>query len=315
MKRPLISVPTEKLESTSLTDMSFMKHNRPDSSRRDRRREPLSPQVRAEALEILRSKKGTRRFKQVEKLLGWDSSVCMPFTEMAKALGLTSGEFRYLIERDYLLSQQKRRRAATKEASKFPLVLQRCRELRFSIELPRAWRTDYIPAPYPPEKQFIFAEHFLARQFMEGMRERWENEDPLFEPLIAERRTRLLNMRVGIFRAWPKNRKDHAALTVTRLHLTEPLSALEIYQCDKPYWRGVAWANRAPRGIEIDGVQAICYQYGSGATAGLGIYFAQGTDAWIFSCLCNEGVARETFIQYRPLFQRIACSLRRIRVV
>lgn len=299
-----------------------MNNDKPISSRRRQIGGALSPQDRATALELLRNKKGPRRFKQVEKLLGWNESHCMPFTKMARALGLTLGQFRWLIDRDSISAQQERRRAVSKDADKVPLTLRSSQELRFSIMLPRAWRTDYVLAPYAPENQFLYWEQFLMWQAMEEAREQWGADDPLSDPITTERRRQLMTMRVGMFRAWPKNRKDAAALTVTRLQLTEPLTALEIYRADKPHWRAVGWAYRAPKTIDIDGAQAICYQYEPLGAAGIAqlpifmnIYLAEGTEGWIFACSCREGGRRSTFEKYRPLFQRIARSFRRIHAV
>ena len=126
----------------------------------------------------------------------------------------------------------------------------------------------------------------------------------------------LAQMEVGYFEASPHDDEDYPCAEVTKLELTSPMSALNLYGLDKPNPEAVPQANRPAKGMEVDGLTAVKYFFifDTGETSKMwempkffNVYLAKNDEGWIISCSCKE----EAFNNYKPVFEHIIRSFRR----
>lgn len=132
-----------------------------------------------------------------------------------------------------------------------------------------------------------------------------------------ERRARLEQMEEGFFNASYPNNENYLCADVTKLKLTEAINALELYKLDKPLPEDVPSGSRPSRGIIVDGLHGVKYFFifdtgetniQSDMTKFLNIYLAENDEGWIISCSCKA----EVFNKYKPVFERIIGSFRRM---
>lgn len=133
----------------------------------------------------------------------------------------------------------------------------------------------------------------------------------------AERkREELAEMEEGFFEASPSTSEDDLSVEVTRLKLTRPMTALELYKMDKPPSEEVPRGSRPSKCIDVDGLHGVKYYYvfDTGETRKISempkffnVYLAQNDEGWIISCSCKEAVFRK----YKAIFDRIITSFRR----
>lgn len=124
----------------------------------------ITPETRAKALEMLRSRQ-CDALREVEKLLGWESSIAMGDSLMAKKLGITKWQLRYMIFRDKFQKEAKKRLIVEKEARNIKYVTYASSKLKFSISFPSGWRvnTDRLetePGPNWEEAYETFRQTF-----------------------------------------------------------------------------------------------------------------------------------------------------------
>ena len=131
-----------------------------------------------------------------------------------------------------------------------------------------------------------------------------------------ERRAKLEQMEEGYFEVSHPNDDNYLSAEVTKLKLTEPLNALELYKLDKPLSECVPSGSRPSRGITVDGLHGVKYFFlfdtgetniQSDMTKFLNVYLAENDEGWIISCSCKA----EVFNKYKPVFERIIGSFRR----
>lgn len=132
-----------------------------------------------------------------------------------------------------------------------------------------------------------------------------------------EKRAKLSQMEQGLFEASHPNSEDAPSVEVTKLKLTKPMTALELYQLDKPPPEHVPTGSRPSKGIDVDGLHGVKYYYvfDTGDTRKIwempkffNIYLVDNDTGWIISCSCKD----EAFKNYKPVFERIIGSFRRI---
>jgi hypothetical protein len=131
-----------------------------------------------------------------------------------------------------------------------------------------------------------------------------------------ERRARLEQMEEGYFEASHPNDDNYPSAEVTKLNLSEPLNALELYKLDKPLSESVPSGSRPSRGMTVDGLHGVKYFFifNTGETnierdmtQFLNVYLVENDEGWIISCSCKAGA----FNKYKPVFERIIGSFRR----
>src|SRR6266496_1384771 len=75
----------------------------------------LSPEIRRQALEILRSQ-GRRGLNDVEKILGWEGQTGITVIRIAQQLGITKGQLRYMLFRNERQTEAKEHLTVATEA-------------------------------------------------------------------------------------------------------------------------------------------------------------------------------------------------------
>ena len=132
-----------------------------------------------------------------------------------------------------------------------------------------------------------------------------------------ERKAELAQMELGLFQASPPNSEDDLSVEVTKLRLSEPMNALELYELDKSPPEYVPVGNRPSKGIDVNGLHGVKYYYvfNTGETTRsqewpkfFNVYLAENDEGWIISCSCKAGA----FNHYKPVLERIIGSFRRI---
>jgi len=101
--------------------------------------QPITPETRDKALEMLRSRQ-CNALREVEKLLGWESSMAMGDSLMAQKLGITKWQLSYMIFRDKFQKEAKERLIAEKEARNIKYTTYTSSKLKFSISFPSDWK-------------------------------------------------------------------------------------------------------------------------------------------------------------------------------
>lgn len=301
------------------------------------------PEVRAEALKLLRSKCRVA-FHEVERLLGWNSQFGMPQRQMAQKLGITERQLKYLLHRDYLRKKAKEQRTAGNDAKKIAFVIHTSHKLRFSISLPEDWcvTTDthewsrlaqeyleYFLRSKPGKKPTRFLVYARVSDddrirpltdFEERLVAKEEYEE---RKANAEQHARLEQMATGLFQAELPDHKDEAFVEVTRLQLDGPLTALDLYKLDKYLPEEVPWGSRPKKGMIVDGLSGVVYYHmmryddsPQDEPVFFNVYLADGLEGWILSCQCRYGdFYFKTFTKYKPIFRRIINSFKRLRIV
>ena len=131
-----------------------------------------------------------------------------------------------------------------------------------------------------------------------------------------DKRAELAQMEMGFLEASLPNSEDDPSVDVTKLKLTKPMTALELYELDKPPSEQVPTGSRPSKGVDVDGLHGVKYYYvfDIGETRKISemhkffnVYLAQNDEGWIISCLCKEAVFRK----YKAIFDRIITSFRR----
>lgn len=302
-----------------------------------------SAEVRTEAINLLRSK-GAAALKKVQKLLGWKSSIGMGQREMSQKLGISIGQLRYLLKRDYLRKKEKDRRIAESYAEKIEFTTYTSHKHRFSISLPENWRVitdthewsklaqdylEYFIQSKPGKKPMRFLGY--SRISVDGrIRELTDFEERLvakeeFEErrANAEQHVRIDKMATGLFQAELPDHKDEAFIEVIKLQMDGPLTALDLYELDKYLPEEIAWGNRPKNGIVVDGLSGVVYYHmmrydysPQDEIVFFNVYLADGLEGWILSCQCLCGdFYFKTFERYKPIFRRIISSFKRLRIV
>ena len=273
------------------------------------------PEIRHKSLEMLRSR-GHRVLREVEKLLGWEISIGMFDGLMAKKLGITIWQLRYMLFRDKIKKDAKERRIAEKKARNIDYKIYTSSKLKFSIAFPSDWRvtTDMLWA----ESDGITLEQAYAafsKMFPDSVKSMEDYKRERDE--LEAQRSKSAQMELGLFQAFLHNSKDNLSVEVAKLELNKPMTALELYELDKPPEEQVPIGNRPSKGINLDGLQGVKYYYvfNTGETNKIwempkffNVYLAENKAGWIISCSCREGA----FKNYKPVFERIIRSLQRI---
>lgn len=304
---------------------------------------PPATEARTEALKLLRSK-GAVALNKVQKLLGWEGSIGMGQREMAQRLGITVGQLRYLLNRDYLRKKDKERRIAECDAEKIAFVTYTSHKHRFSISLPENWRVitdtyewsrlaqeylEHVSQSKPGKKPGRFlgysriSEAGLIGKLTDFVERLVAKEEYERRKANAEQHARLEQMATGLFQAERPDHKDEAFVEVTKLQLDGPLTALNLYELDKCLPEEVAWGNRPKNGIVVDGLTGIVYYHmlhydysPQDEPVFFNVYLADGLEGWILSCQCRYGEPYfKTFKRYKPMFKRIISSFKRLRIV
>src|SRR6266496_127348 len=99
----------------------------------------LSPEIRRQALEILRSQ-GRRGLNDVEKILGWEGQTGITVIRIAQQLGITKGQLRYMLFRNERQTEAKEKRIVEKEARNVEFATYTSSKLKFAISFPADWR-------------------------------------------------------------------------------------------------------------------------------------------------------------------------------
>lgn len=138
----------------------------------------------------------------------------------------------------------------------------------------------------------------------------------------AENNIRLQRMMIGLLQVAPSDNEneDEINIDVTKLRLTSPLTAFDLYELDKQPSEAVPWGNRPSKGIVVDGLQGVLYYYlfdtgdpSSEFPVFLNVYLTEKNEGWIISCSCKYGDSYfKTFKKNKPIFKRIVNSFRRI---
>jgi len=133
----------------------------------------------------------------------------------------------------------------------------------------------------------------------------------------ARKRDELEQMMTGVFEATPVDSDDEElGVLVTKLKLSKSMTALELYNLDKPLPEDVPWGNRPSKGINVDGLHGVKYYYvlDTGETTNgqelpkyFNVYLAESGEGWIISCTCKV----RSYDNYKPFFDRIIGSFRR----
>ena len=127
----------------------------------------------------------------------------------------------------------------------------------------------------------------------------------------------LSQMKEGYFEASPPDDKDSPFVEVTKLKLTRPMTPLELYQLVEPYPDAESWGNRFPKGITVDGLQGIKYNYKfnigkllymAELPQSFIVYLTDKQVGWIISCSCLV----KAFPKYKGIFTKIISSFHRI---
>lgn len=306
----------------------------------------ISPERRALALKLLHEK-GHLALQEVERLLGWERPIGMPQRVMAAHLGISEGQLKRLIKRQYLQSKERQQRGAEGAAKAIALVPQISQKLGFSISLPTGWRviTDsetFVPLAEEysrmmqhsqpgkvPKRRMVFPRRADLRDvknvvdLTDRLQAQREHEERVDE---AERHARLERMSVGLFQAAPAAHNDEPFVEITKLRLDDPLTALDLYNLDKHLPEAVPWGNRPSKGMTVDGLQGVVYYFAMNTgearatyeayikqPAFFNVYLAEDLEGWLISCQCRCGEAyMKTFQQYKPTFRRIIGSFRRL---
>jgi hypothetical protein len=245
-----------------------------------------SLEVRRKALEMLRSR-GRRALNDVEKMLGWERSIGMPINQLAEQLGITRDQLRYILFRNERQKEAKERRVVEKETRNVEFTAYTSSKLKFTISFPADWK--------------VAADTLRAE---EGN-------------ISLEQKAKLAQMELGLFQASPSNNENELWIEVIKLKLAKPITALELYELDKSPPEQVPTGSRPSSGVDVDGLHGVKYYYvfNTGETTNMrempkffNAYFAENDQGWIISCSCKAG----TFNNYKPVFERIIGSFRRI---
>ncbi len=245
------------------------------------------PEIRHKALEMLRSR-GHGALREVEELLGWESSIGMFQSLMAKKLGITIWQLSYMLSRDKLQKDAKERRIAEKKARNIDYKIYTSSKLKFSITFPVDWRvtTDML----------------------------WTESDG---STLEAQRSKPTQMELGLFQAILYKSEDNLSVEVAKFELTKPMTAIELYELDKPPNEQVPIGNRPSKGIDLDGLHGVKYYYvfNTGEKNKMwempkffNVYLTENKVGWIISCSCKEGA----FKNYKPVFESIISSFQRI---
>jgi len=152
-------------------------------------------------------------------------------------------------------------------------------------------------------------------EFEERLRAKEEHEELVAD---AERHARLERMETGLFQAKALADKDHVFLEVTKLQLDGPLTALDLYKLDKYPAEMVPSGSRPKNGMIVDGLHGVVYYFVMNVfnekaevwPRFFNVYLSERNEGWKLSCNCPFN----TFEKYRPLFRRIICGFRRLRM-
>jgi hypothetical protein len=307
----------------------------------------VTPEARELALKLLQQK-GHFALDEVERLLGWDRPVGMLNAVMARHLGVTEGQLKYLIHGKYLREKERAERQAAREAKALTLVPHMSETLGFSISLPPGWAvttdTTEIATAAAEYSELIQRSQpdkvprsrvFLSRRanirgaqnvvdLADRLQAKREHEERKAE---AERHARLERMTIGLFQAAPPNDEDEALVEITRLRLDSRLTAKGLYSLDKHLPEAVPWGNRPSKGMLVDGLQGVIYYFVmhtgmpgplsetyTKEPAFFNVYLSEDLEGWLISCQCRCGEAyMKTFHRYKPIYRRVIGTFRRAR--
>jgi len=259
----------------------------------------ITPETRAKAIKMLRSRQ-CDALREVEKLLGWESSIAMGDNLMAQMLGITKWQLLYMIFHDKSQKKTNERLIAEKEARNIKYTNYTSSKLRFSISYPTDWKVNTDRLETEPglnwEGVYEAFRHTVpdSATNLEYFKHQAENPsgqigaEEAYEKLLeglkgsamdfekfkdnylkdqekqreAERRREELNhMQMGYFEVSPHDDADYPSIEVTKLKLIRSTTPLELYQLDKPNPEEVPWGNRPSTGITVDGLHGIKYYY------------------------------------------------------
>ncbi len=125
------------MRSPRVTRIGGLRLRNTMTTKNSEERGALSPEIRRQALEILRSQ-GRRGLNDVEKILGWDGH--MRVIQMAQQLGITKDQLRYMLFRNERQTEAKEKRIAEKEARNVEFATYTSSKLKFAISFPADWR-------------------------------------------------------------------------------------------------------------------------------------------------------------------------------
>ena len=282
--------------------------------------EQAPSEVRESALEMLRSH-GCRVLSDIERMLGWERSIGMPDSQMAKKLGISTNQLRYLLFRKENQKKAKDQRIAKKGAKSIKFTTYVSNELKFKISFPVDWsicdagidteidesRLENIFTSFQktfPDSEMTFYDFKRGIEENEKKISQYQNNE------ISE---------VGLvtFATTLSNSAHDPTVDVVKLKLARPMTAIELYEMDKPPWEHVPMGSRPNTAIDVDGLNGIKYYFvfNTGETSNItempkffNVYFTERCEGWIISCSCVE----ESFINYKPIFERIIRSFERI---
>ena len=307
----------------------------------------ISQERRELALKLLREK-GHIALREAESLLGWERPVSMAQRVMAAHLGISEGQLKRLIKRQYLQGKKKEQRGAKGDAKAIALVPRSSKKLAFGISLPAGWQVIidteefvHLAEEYremmkrsQPDKVPTRRVAFPRRTKLSGIRNvavltdrlqaKREHEERKDE---AERHARLERMAVGLFQAAPPHNDDELFVEISKLRLESPLTALDLYTLDKHLAGAAPWGSRPSKGLTVDGMQGVLYYFVMGSdearrtseaytkqAAFFNVYLTDGLEGWLISCQCRSGEAyMKTFQRYKAIFRRIIESFRRLQ--
>ena len=164
-----------------------------------------SEDTRARALKALRSK-GYRALSEVERMLGWDKVYGITNYILAKKLGVTENQIKYMLFAKEYREEAKSRRVANNYSKVIEFANYHSTEQDFSISYPKEW---VVTADEQYQEEYVL--------FSNG-----DNEFPKIE--------------LGLFQVCHPNENDEycAMAEVVKLKFVSPISALELFKLDKP---------------------------------------------------------------------------------
>lgn len=221
-------------------------------------------------------------------MLGWDKVYGITNHILAKKLGVTENQIKYLLFAKEYREEAKSKRIANNYSKAIEFANYYSSEQDFSISYPKEWvvSTD----------------------------EQYQEESVLF----CNGNHEFPKIEQGLFQVCHPNENDeYCAMTeVVKLKFVSPISALELYKLDKPPQEAVPLANRPHHEMMVDGMSAVKYFYVFDAgefselskmPKFLNVYLTNGTEGWIISCSCTAS----RFNEFKPVFARIIDSFKR----
>jgi len=294
----------------------------------------ITSEIRRKAVEILGSGE-PGAYGEVERLLGRKSQVRITGKVMARLLRITYYHLQYLLYRNDLRREEKRLRAARKEAAPMLGRVVTSQELEFSLWLPACWHVDsednsVIDLGEEAQSRYkewlSFLEHRDFKKEYRSLRkelgdtiipfeEFMRNENREIEFRNERWQEKLLvkmgqGFQVGYWSAISSEEEALPLVEVVKFHFREPMTSVEFYKAEKPEHDNLSSGNRPKQTFTVDGIEAIRFYciWRGGDDAQFSTYMAHGLVGWAIDCWRKV----EDHFSLRPLFQQVVSSFHRL---